>query len=419
MAESSFVKTIYFDCFSGISGDMTIAALLDLGASFKHLESELRKLGLSNEYRLQLSRGNQQNITGAKFDVHLLSKKKQHGFGALTSHHQDHGRTYSDIRKLIQKSKLSTFVKKRSLNIFHRIAIVEGKIHGMPPDEVHFHEVGAVDSIVDIVGTCILIEKLSPQQIIASIPCEGHGFVNCAHGRFPVPTTATLELLKGIPLRQIDIPSELITPTGAGILAEFAEHFIPLPIFKTEKIGYGLGTKVFPKHPNVLRVLLGEAEKVLSNDESVVDVLETNLDDTTPEIIAYSIDQLLRNGAREAFTRSIQMKKGRIGTLITVLCDPAKTREFSKLLMKETGTFGVRVRRSERICLSREFKTIKTKWGSIPIKIGSLEGELISAKPEFEACRKLAEKKKLSVRTVWAAAVAECSKKTTISNFSV
>ncbi len=389
---------------------MTIAALLDLGVSFKYLETELRKLGISREYRLQVSRGNQQNITGTKFDVHLQHQQKKSGFGVLSSHHHDHGRTYADIRKLISKSKLSPFVKKRSLSIFHRIAIVEGKIHGMATDKVHFHEVGAVDSIVDIVGVCVLIEKLSPQQILASIPCEGHGFVNCAHGRFPVPTTATLELLKGISLRQIDIPSELITPTGAGILAEFVEHFIPLPVFKTEKIGYGLGTKVFPKHPNVLRALLGDAEKAQAQDESVIEVIETNIDDTTPEIIAHSIDQLLRKGAREAFSRSIQMKKGRLGTLITVLCDPAKTSELSKLLMKETGTFGVRVRKSERICLSREIKWIKTKWGSIPIKIGSLDGEIISAKPEFEECRKRAEKQKVPVRIVWAAALAECAK---------
>jgi pyridinium-3,5-bisthiocarboxylic acid mononucleotide nickel chelatase len=436
------VKTLYFDCFSGISGDMTIAALLDLGVPYRYLETELRELGLSKEYHLHVGKGKQQEITGVKFDVHSHHEHERHHLLSPTHEHSHkpisvdevadlvptsarsatgkrnftlrqehiHGRTYADIRKLIQKSKLSALVKKRSLNIFHRIAVVEGKIHGMPTDKVHFHEVGAIDSIVDIVGVCILIEKLAPQQILASIPCEGHGFVNCAHGRFPVPTTATLELLKGISLRQIDIPSELITPTGAGILAEFVEHFTPLPVFKTEKIGYGLGTKVFPNHPNVLRVLLGEAERFQPQDGSAVDVIETNLDDTTPEIIAHSIDQLLRKGAREAFSRSIQMKKGRLGTMITVLCDPQKTEQLSKLLMKETGTFGVRVRRSERICLSREIKTVKTKWGPIQIKIGSLDGETISAKPEFEICRKLAEKRKVPVRIVWAVALAECAK---------
>jgi pyridinium-3,5-bisthiocarboxylic acid mononucleotide nickel chelatase len=413
------MNTLYFDCFSGISGDMTIAALLDLGCSQKHLEAELRKLGLSKEYHLHFSRGKQQQVTGFKFDVHTSDHHDDHHHHGHEHHHgghhhhdhHEHGRTYDVIRKLIERSKLSSFVKKHALNIFEKIAIVEGKIHGVPTKKVHFHEVGGIDSIIDIVGTCVLIEELSPKQILASVPCEGHGFVECAHGRFPVPTTATLELLKNIPLRQIDIPGELITPTGAAILSEFVQNFAPLSNFTTQKIGYGLGTRTYPNHPNVLRVLLGEAtSKTKYPSDCSVDVIETNIDDVTPELIASTIETLIQAGSRDVFVVPIQMKKGRSGSLLTVLSDPTDTERLSSLILNETGSFGLRIRRSERICLDREKRNVKTQFGIVEIKIGRLQNEVISAKPEFESCKRLAQKLNKPVRLIWVAAITECTK---------
>jgi uncharacterized protein (TIGR00299 family) protein len=438
------MKTLYLDCFSGISGDMTIAALLDLGLSQKNLESELRKLGVSKEYHLHIARKKQQQITGTKFDVHSHHEQEHHhhpyvhgnGHGNghsnghdhhghdhtdehyVSDHHNGHsksknghGRTFVDIRKMIEKSKLSSFVKETAVSIFHRIAVVEGKIHGVSPEKVHFHEVGAIDSIVDIVGVSILLEELDAKQILASIPCEGTGFVECAHGRFPVPTAATLELLRGIRFRQIDILGELITPTGAAILAEVVENFGSMPSMVVQKIGYGLGTRTYPNHPNLLRAILGEADPIEKSDsEMAVDILETNVDDISPEILAAAMEKLLKAGARDAYLTPIQMKKGRAGNLITVLSEPEMTKSLSEILLQETGSFGLRLRRSERICLERVVRKVKTTYGIVEIKIGSKEGRVISAKPEFETCRKLAEKRKVPVRKVWIAALAECAK---------
>lgn len=448
------MRTLYLDCFSGISGDMTIAALLDLGIPQKLLDAELKKLGISDEFHIHVARRKKQQVMGLKFDVHAFYPEAakhrlrgnghghgngngngnghhhhDHGNGHGHSHHEHHhdeeaahghsghehqhthGRSFSDIRKLIEKSKLSSFVKDSAVSIFHRIAVVEGKIHGTPTEKVHFHEVGAIDSIIDIVGVCILIEELGVDQILASPPSEGHGFVECEHGRFPVPTTATLELLRGIPLRQIDLEGELITPTGAAILAEFVDKFCTMPAMVVQKIGYGLGTRDYPDHPNLLRAILCDAspiEKISS--ESAVDVIETNVDDISPEILAAASDALFKKGARDVYFSPIQMKKGRPGTLITLLCDPELTNELADLLFRETGTFGARVRRSERICLGREIRKVKTVHGMIEVKVGSREGQIITAKPELEVCRKIAEKKKISLKRVWMAALAECAK---------
>ncbi len=409
-------STLYLDCFSGISGDMTIAALLDLGASRARLELELRKLGLSKEYRLRFSRGKRQQVTGLKFDVitphdHHHDHHNNHHHDDHGHHHHVHGRPFKDIKGLIEQSRLSSFVRRHALSIFQRIAEVEGKIHGVPTTKVHFHEVGAIDSIVDITGVCILIEDLAPQQILASIPCEGHGFVECAHGRFPVPTTATLELLKGIPLRQIEVEGELITPTGAAILAEFAERFIPIPGMIVTKIGYGLGSKSFPGHPNVLRALWGEAARTTQPQaEGAVDVLETNVDDSTPEILATAMERLFEEGARDVYFTPIVMKKGRPATMITILAEPSNTDRLASTLLRETGSFGLRIRRNDRVCLSREIRKIKTRHGIVEVKVGFRDGRIITAKPEFESCRKLAQKLKQPVRLIWSTAVAEAMK---------
>lgn len=392
---------------------MCASALLDLGLSIRTLKKELSKLELSKEYHLHVGRGLQQQISGLAFQVHTHHTSSSHRHFHANSKKQKHihGRTFSNIRRLINGSKLSPFVRKHALSLFGRIAAVEGKIHGMSAEQVHFHEIGAIDSIVDIVSVCILIEALNLQQILASAPCEGHGFVECAHGRFPVPSTATLELLKGIPMRQIDIPSELITPTGAAILAEFVDAFVPMPEMIPMRIGYGLGSKIFPKHPNVLRAILADTTKSPSpQNQNPVDVLETQVDDITPELLAHAMDRILKEGALDVTLAPLYMKKGRLGTGITVLSKPEDTPRLADLLFVETGSFGLRLRRSERICLDREIRKIKTALGSVEIKVGLRNGKVISAKPELESCRRLALQRNKPLRTIWQYAIATCSK---------
>ncbi|MBI4027675.1 MAG: nickel pincer cofactor biosynthesis protein LarC [Verrucomicrobia bacterium] len=414
------MKTLYFDCFSGISGDMAIAALLDMGASFKRLESELRKLGIAGEYHLHKGRGHQQLISGTRFDVHTIARRRGPGNGTpRCHHHRSHGdhhnpspeRTWADIRRMISRSGLSPWVRDRAIRLFHRLAVVEGKIHGTATEKVHFHEVGAVDSIVDIVGVCILLEEMAPGQILASVPCEGRGFIECAHGRYPVPTPAAIALLKGIPMQQIDVPGELITPTGAAILAEFVGQFGPISGLTVEKVGYGLGSRSYANHPNALRVFWGEAERAGNRSmKTAVDVIETNVDDVSPEIVAAAMERLLAAGALDVYLTPIQMKKNRPGALITMLSAPTESDRLGRMLLLETGSFGLRIRRSERVCLAREVRKIKTRLGTVEIKVGVLEGKVVSAKPEFESCRKLAAKLDKPVRIIWTCVLAECSK---------
>lgn len=413
------MKLLHLDCFSGISGDMTVAALVDLGGSRARLASELRKLGISGEYRLSFSRGLRRGVSGVRFDVKLTREDTRprfvpdHGHDHLhvhAHHSHDHGRSFADIRRMIEKSRLSAFVKTRAVSLFRRIAVAEGKIHAKPFDKVHFHEVGAVDSIVDIVGACILIEELAPDRITASTPCEGRGFVECAHGRFPVPTAATLEILKGVTIRQLDLEAELITPTGAAILAEFVEEFGRMPEMAARRIGYGLGLREHATQPNALRAVLGEGGPSPRAGGNEVAVLETSVDDTTPEILAAAVERILAAGARDAFLSPVFMKKGRPGVLVTVLADPDQAEAIADVIFRETGTFGVRVRRSERFCLDREMREVQTPWGRVAVKVGSRAGRVVAAKPEFADCERLARRTGRPVREVWASAVAGCSK---------
>ncbi len=423
------MKTIYLDIFSGISGDMFIGALLDLGVDFHQLEHELEKLGVSG-YHLHSARAQRSHIAGTKFDVHLSDDHHHHDHGDQDhehdhehghhhhhhdhghehkhEHHHEHGRNFSDIKKLIAQSHLSPWVKEKSTAIFHRIAVAEGKIHGHPPEDVHFHEVGAVDSIVDIVGACVALELLGQPRILAAAPVEGTGWINCAHGRFPIPAPATLEILAGrsIALTQCDEPNELITPTGAALLAELVEQFGPMRDFAPTRVGFGLGTRENKTRPNVLRAILGETSASSSHDweTDVIAVLETNLDDISPEILGCFVEQALAAGALDVFHTPIQMKKNRPGVLLTVLCATGEADKFSEMILRETTAFGVRRTTAERRKLQREFQTAQTPYGPVTVKIGKLDGKVIQAAPEFESCRKLAEEKKVSLKTIYTAA---------------
>jgi hypothetical protein len=447
------MKTLYLDIFSGIAGDMFIAALIDLGVDPHKLAHELEKLKLDG-YHLHVSQEERQGIAGIKFDVHLEHEHDHDHHHNHDHHHHDHGhncdhehdghghehthehshggdhhchahshdgsRNFAGIKKLIGNSKLSPWVKKKAVAVFQRVAEAEGKIHGKPPGEVHFHEVGAVDSIVDIVGACIALELLGKPRVVAAPVVEGTGWINCAHGRFPVPAPATLAILgaRGIAITQCAEPHELVTPTGAALLAEFAEDFGAMENLVAEKTGFGLGTRENKTRPNVLRAVLGKAGKKTFNSQHStpniqgndwetdrIAVLETNLDDISGEVLGGLVEAALAAGALDVFHTPIQMKKNRPGVLLTVLCAEADADKFSELMLRETTAFGVRRTLAERRKLRREFVTVKTKFGGVKVKLGKLNGRVVQAAPEFEACRKLAAQKKVPLKQVYEAAV--------------
>ena len=397
---------LYLDCFSGISGDMMVGALADLGISPSAFEWELGKLEIE-DYHLHFARQERRGIAGVKFDVHTDSSACESADLSASdshSHSHPHSRSHSEIRELIEQSGLSKFVKTRSLAIFHRIAEAEAKIHAVPIDRVHFDEVGAVDSIVDIVLTCVGIEALEVSHIYVSALVEGNGSIHCAHGEYPVPAPATLEILKGIPLRQITVPFELITPTGAAIVAEFQHQIGPMPPLRTIRVGYGLGTRDISPRPNALRAILGELEQTAETG-TVVEI-QANIDDLSAEILAASQEHLLQAGALDVFFTPVQMKKNRPGTLLTVLCDRAHLDQIQQLIFHETTTFGLRFREASRRVLDRELRSVETELGPIRVKIGRLGDEVVQVSPEYEDCRSIARKISMPLKRVYEIATA-------------
>ena len=408
------MRTLYLDIFSGISGDMFLGALLDLGVPFPDLRRELDRLGVSG-FHLHAQRRHKSSIEGVKFDVQLDADGHgceghdhghEHGAGGH-GHGHGHTRDFREIRELIARSTLSDWVKERSISMFHRVAVAEGKVHGLPVEKVHFHEVGALDSIVDLVGCAVALELLGRPRVLSGPVVEGTGFVRCAHGRFPIPTAATLEILgaRGIGISQCEEPQELVTPTGAAILAEFAESFGPMSGLVATKVGYGLGTRDNRTRPNVLRAVLcegGPAEHDWETDTVVV--LETNLDDVPAEILGHVLEKSLRLGALDAFHTPVQMKKNRPGTLLTLLCNPGDADTLTELLLTETTAFGVRRTNAERRKLRRELTEVKTPFGAVKVKLGRLDGRIVQASPEFESCRSVAAMAGATVREVHEAA---------------
>jgi uncharacterized protein (TIGR00299 family) protein len=422
------MKTLYLDIFSGLSGDMFIGAMLDLGLGLDHLERELAKLRLEG-YHLHASRAKRLQIEGTKFDVHLgrhHSHEDGHDHGLEHSHEHEHdhahehehehehahehGRSYADIRQLIAASGLSEWVKTKATAVFHRLALAEGKIHGMPAEQVHFHEVGAVDSIVDIVGACVALEFFGQPRVLASAVVDGSGWIDCAHGRFPIPAPATLEILtaRGVPISQCAEPHELITPTGAALLAEFVESFGPMEGLAPERIGFGVGQRENKTRPNVVRAILGRTATAASHDweTDTVAVLETNLDDANPEWLGHFVDKAMAAGALDVWQAQAQMKKNRPGVLLTLVCAPAEADKFSEWILRQTSAFGVRRTLAERRKLRREFRAVPTPYGQVSVKIGKLDGRVIQTAPEYESCKKLAEEKSVPLKAIYEAALA-------------
>ncbi|MHB8846264.1 MAG: nickel pincer cofactor biosynthesis protein LarC [Nitrospirota bacterium] len=374
----------YFDCFSGISGDMTLGALVDAGLPLDVLRAELAKLNLHG-YTISSEKVRRSGLAATKVHV-VLDEKEQ-----PTRH-------LSDIQKIINGSALSPTVKQKSLAIFQRLAEVEAKVHGTTPEKVHFHEVGAVDALVDIVGSVIGLENLGITEIIGSPVNVGSGTVHTAHGKLPVPAPATAGLLTNIPLYSSSITFELTTPTGAAIISTLAASFGPLPQMKVSSIAYGAGNKDFPGQPNVLRLMIGKFLPVYDEDTSTL--IETNIDDMNPQLYDSVIEKLLAQGAQDAFLTPIIMKKGRPGILLSVLCDRANSDSVLDTIFRETTSIGVRIGETGRKKLQREVRQVETPYGPVCVKVSRRGDEIMTVTPEYDDCRKLAEEKQVPLKRV-------------------
>lgn len=383
------MKVAYLDCFSGISGDMLLGALVDAGLDFDLLQRDLAGLDL-NEYELYEQKVNKQGISGTK--VHVLS---------LEGHVHRH---LSDIQEIIGRSALPVPVKNKSLEIFTRLGKAEAKIHGTTIDQIHFHEVGAVDAIVDIVGTVIGFWRLGIEKVFSSELHVGKGFVKAAHGLLPVPAPATLELLRGVPIYSRDIEGELVTPTGAAILTAYCQDYGPIPKIKVERAGYGAGEKDL-SIPNLLRLTLG---KMGAKNNEYQDIragealtIEANIDDMIPEFYDYLFTKLFKAGAMDVYIQNIQMKKNRPAVLLTVQIPLDKLEEIRQILFEETTTIGMRVYPIKKYMLPYEFLTIKTEYGSAKVKVASMEGKVCTVSPEYEDCQRLAQLSGVSLKHIY------------------
>ncbi len=387
------MKTLYFDCFSGAAGDMIVGALLDLGMNFDRLKQALDSLDVSG-YRIAAEKVKKKGVMATQFVVDRdLNEKQPH-------------RHLRHVLEIIDKGDLPDQVKQASAETFRRIAEAEASVHGTTIEKVHFHEVGAIDSIVDVVGTHFCLHELGYTHIAASPLHVGAGTVKCAHGIMPVPAPATALLLKGIPSYGGEIPYELVTPTGAALLGQIVASFGSMPVIQIESIGYGSGTRDLEDRANVLRVVMGESQSGAETTETIA-VLETNVDDMNPELLPELLGDLLAAGARDAFLTPIVAKKGRPAYLVSVLCEDNKTQEMAGILFRTSTTLGVRIRQERRICLAREWKVAVTEWGNVRVKIGRFQGERTVAAPEFEDCRRLADENGVATATIYQAALAK------------
>jgi uncharacterized protein (TIGR00299 family) protein len=428
------MKTLYLDCFMGVSGDMLLGAFLDLGLPFEELDRALGQLGVAG-FKLTAKRVVKCGVSATQFHVHTgehVHAHGDHGHGhhehTHEHHHHDHDhphehthphghnhshdhvhRNLRDILAIIERSGLPSDVKEASEMTFHAIAEAEAYVHDTTPDEIHFHEVGAIDSIVDVIGTHFAVHQLGVGRIVASPVHMGSGTVECAHGVMPVPAPATALLLEGVPSYGGQVKGELATPTGAALVRQLAADFGPMPTMRITKTGYGAGTRNYADRPNVLRAILGEAQTALPKTEPIV-IVETNVDDMNPELLPVLIAQVITDGAKDAFLTPVLGKKGRPGHVVTVLCDESSLSNVVHNLFSASTTLGIRIRREERICLDRKMKRVKTPWGDVRVKVGYLNGDTPRTAPEFEDCRKLAEDAKVPVLTVYQSALAEAIK---------
>jgi uncharacterized protein (TIGR00299 family) protein len=445
------MRIAYLECFSGMSGDMFLGALVDAGVPARVLKDAVKALGVGAQ--LEISRVVRSGISATKVDVwvdgekdspreeywerrelensheHSHSDEPAHEHRGHThsnagkssrtkpalslskgvsaphehTHSHEHGRGLTEIRQIISAASISETAKKTAISIFEALGRAEAKIHNAPAESVHFHEVGAVDAMVDIVCAAVGVEALSVDEIICSALNVGGGMVKCAHGTFPVPAPATVELLADAPVYSSGLQAELVTPTGAAIVKTLASRFATFPEMKIEKSGYGAGSRDFPGHPNVVRITIGETASnslAAKTASETITVLEANLDDLNPQVFGYVMDRLFEEGALDAFGVPVQMKKNRPGTLLTVLCKPEDASKLVQLIFTETTTLGVRRRDEIRQTLARRWEKVGTRWGDVRIKIASMNGTVTNYAPEYEDCRRIAAEHHVPLKTV-------------------
>jgi pyridinium-3,5-bisthiocarboxylic acid mononucleotide nickel chelatase len=442
------MRIAYLDCFSGISGDMFLGALVDAGLAVRVLEETVTALKVGA--RLEISRVNRSGIAATKVDVYSHGEKdlpreeywaqqghkqKYHGHehGHKDQHHDhvnaeaeggvqsdqpqhSHGRGLGEIKQIISAANIRATAKTTAIAIFEALGAAEAKIHDQDVETIHFHEVGAVDAMVDIVGAAVGARELGVDEFVCSPLNVGGGTVKCAHGTFPVPAPATMELLHGAPVYSSGVQAELVTPTGAAIVKTLATRFSAFPEMKIEQIGYGAGTRDFSGHANVVRITIGEAgvpsrdaaSRVSTDGKTSVEtisVLEANVDDLNPQVFGYVMDRLLEQGALDVFGVPVQMKKNRPGMLLTVLCRPEDAPRLAQLIFSETTTLGVRQRLENREVLARRWVSVSTQWGEVRLKISSMNGTVTNYAPEYEDCRRLAAEHQVPLKSVIAAAV--------------
>ena len=377
------MRIAYFDCFSGASGDMILGSLIDAGLSPRRLKDELKKLRIP--VHLKVRKIVKQGISATQVMVEGKREKRSH-------------RNLREMLRILERSSVEPEVKEKSKEIFERIASVEAKIHQIPTEEVHFHELGGLDSIVDIVGSVWGIRQLGIERLYVSKVNVGTGFVKCEHGILPVPAPATLSLMEGKPIYSSGVERELLTPTGASILTSLGSEFGSMPLINVERIGYGAGRDNLP-HPNLLRLIIGTSEST-SGKEKVV-VIETNIDDMNPQFYDYLIEKLLAMKVLEVFITPILMKKNRPGQLLTIICPSEKLPSVTKFLLRETTTLGLRWHEEERAKADREILTRETKYGKIRFKLARWDGRVVNLSPEYEDCKRSALKKGVPLKEVF------------------
>jgi pyridinium-3,5-bisthiocarboxylic acid mononucleotide nickel chelatase len=460
------MRIAYLECFSGISGDMFLGALVDAGVPGEVFTQTVKALGV--DARLEISRVDRSGISATKVDVIAAGEKElpreefwagqsaeshehehahahSHSLGEVHSHSHDHPHGHShpheqhshshephshshhqhgheaahshqhshphrglkEIREIINKAHISQSAKDRAIKIFAALGAAEAKVHNSSIEDIHFHEVGAIDAIVDITCAAVGAEALSVDEWICSPLNVGGGAVVCAHGTFPIPAPATLELLKHAPVYSGEIQKELVTPTGAAIVSVLTSRFSHFPRMKPEKSGYGAGSRDFKGVPNVVRLTVGEAAgeaRPLARTEQI-SILEANVDDMTPQVFGYVMDRALESGALDVFGTAVQMKKNRPGMLLTVLCRPEDSQRLTKLIFAETTTLGVRMRQESRAVLARRHVNVRTRWGEVRMKLANLNGTVSNYAPEYEDCRRIAEAQQVPLKTVMQEAI--------------
>jgi uncharacterized protein (TIGR00299 family) protein len=390
------MKIAYLDGSSGISGDMFLAALIDAGLSPKRLLEELKKIPLGF-YEFKRTVAMRRGIAGTRIEIRDPGQRQ--------------ARHLSHIEKLIGDSTLSDSVKERALKIFRRLGEAEATLHNQPIEKVHFHEVGALDTILDVVGACVGLELLEVSELISSPLNVGGGHVEAAHGTLPVPAPATAELLKDIPIYSSGVEGELVTPTGAAIISTLASSFGPMPAMKVSRIGYGAGEKDFPRHPNLARLFVGEKAEIEqarpqpgAESEEAVSVIEANVDDMSPQLYGFFVERALAAGALDVICTPVQMKKNRPGMMISLVADPDKCDELARLVFEQTTTIGVRIHQARRKVLQREIVTVETAYGPLNVKVAWLDGKVVNVAPEYDDCKRVAEEKSVPLKQVLIAA---------------